>query len=230
MAVEDGVAGRLVAIAAAVVGDLVGVGRARADRLAVQVGRAVAVGREHPLVRVKVEDVVLGGARMDVAEPDVVADVAVVDVRGVVRIVGDGRPIVGIAWVLRTGRHVDDHGRIADHPAGQEELLVLALVAAGDRADALAVGQNLGADAARAVIDRETVAHAVQRMREPAHLVLELRECLDGEDLVVEDDGELAKRLLACPEIEAGGLRDMLVRLEDRVVVEGVQWEVAPAR
>jgi hypothetical protein len=97
-------------------------------------------------------------------------------------------------------------------------------------AHALAVGQDLGAEAARAVIDREAVAHAVQRVGQPTHLVLELRKRLDGEDLVVEDDRELAKRLLARPEVEAGRLRHVLVRLEDGVVVERVQWEVAPAR
>ena len=63
---------------------------------------------------------------MHVAELDVIADVAVVDVGRIVRIEGLGRlPSNGARWrrlprreVLKTdiGRNVDHHGRVAERP------------------------------------------------------------------------------------------------------------------
>ena len=132
-------------------------------------------------------------AGVEVAELHAVVQVAVVDVRRIVRVQGLGRR----SGLVR--RVVDDHRRVADRPRAQEELLVLALDALPHRTDAEPVGDDLGADAAGAVVDREPVPHAVEGVREDGVLVLvePLRERLDGLDLVVEDDRELAERLLA---------------------------------
>ena len=86
VAVEDRVAGTLVAIARAAEGDFVGVARAGADRLRVDVVGVVVVRVEQPLVVVQVEDV-LFLAGVQVAELDEVTEVAVVHVRRVVRVV-----------------------------------------------------------------------------------------------------------------------------------------------
>ena len=87
VAVEDGVAGALVPVARAAEVDLVGVAAAGADALGVEVVGVVVVGVEQPLVVVQVEDVVFL-AGVQVAELHEVADVAVVHVGGVVRVVG----------------------------------------------------------------------------------------------------------------------------------------------
>ena len=165
---------------------------------------------------------VLLGARVQHPELDVVAQVAVIDVRRIVRIerlggLGPGVGVQGcrraVAWcrrrssvadvgiarrgrARRVGRHVHHHGRVADRPGAEEELLVLALRAVPHRADAEAVGEHLGADAADAVVDGEGVAARCAGCTRACRVV-ELGERLHGADLVVVDDGELAERLLA---------------------------------
>ena len=159
--------------------DLVGVARARADALGVDVVGVVVVGVEQPLVVVQVEDVLFLGPGVDVAKLDEVADVAVVHVGGVGRVKGFGG--LGADRVSRDscrtdrlkphiGRHVHQHGRVAHRKGGQKELLVGAGQAVVHGPHAQAVGDDLRADAARAVVDHERIAHAVQGVaRAPGH-------------------------------------------------------------
>src|SRR5687768_2836031 len=93
------------------------------------------------------------------------------------------------------GRDVDDLRRVAYGPRRQEEVFILALSAVGHRADAEPVGENFCTDTAGAVVDSETVLDAVKRVREDG--IFEMWESLDGFDLVMVDDGELAERLIA---------------------------------
>jgi hypothetical protein len=81
-----------------------------------------------------------------------------------------------------------------DQASRLEEFLVGAVQAIVHRADAEAVGDDLGTDAAAAVIDHERIAHAVQRVAE--HRVFEpQRKGLRGGHFVVEHDGVFAERL-----------------------------------
>src|SRR6185503_1725495 len=58
------------------------------------------------------------------------------------------------------------------------------------------VGQDLGADAPGSVVDRESVLHAVKGEDQPSGSLLEMRERLNGPDLIVVDNRKLAERLL----------------------------------
>ncbi len=174
VAVEDGVAGALVPVPGSAEVDLVGVAAARADALGVEVVGVVVVRVEEPLVVVQVEDVVLGPG-VHVPELHEVADVAVVHVGRIVRVVGAG----GLGTERRgravgaggraglepeVGGDVDQHGRIAHRGRGEEELLVDAVEAVVHGTDAEPVGDDLRADAARAVVHLEDVPHRVQRV------------------------------------------------------------------
>ncbi len=206
VAMEDGVAHRQVLVAAAVVDRLQGEGRAGSDRLAVQVVAARGVGRVQPLVGVQVMDVMQVRAAVQDAELGVVLEVAVVDVRGIVRVERLGRRLVVGAGVVRVagGRHraapgrraVDDHRRVAVRPRGQEELLVLAVGALTGGPDLEAVGEDLGADAAHAVVDREVVVGGGQGGAELA-VGVEVGERLEGPEHLVVDERELAVGLQA---------------------------------
>src|SRR5262249_48161637 len=86
MAVEDGIANHLVAVSAAVVSHLQRKGSARPNGLAVIVTGVVTIRRVNPLVRVLVMDVMFLHAAVQDAELGVITDIAVIHVRGVVRI------------------------------------------------------------------------------------------------------------------------------------------------
>src|SRR5215467_5774528 len=144
MAMENRIAYSLVKIAAAVVHHLQGVACARADHLAVQVARVIAVGRLQPLLSVLMVYVRDVGSAMQYPEDHMVIDVAVIYVRGIIRVKGHGclldrrncegsrRPgtsrshgsllhaIGSIPNIGRTtrsiGRFVHEHCRIADGP------------------------------------------------------------------------------------------------------------------
>src|ERR1700694_194014 len=90
MAVENGVASGQVEIAAAVVDQIQGERRARADGLAIEIAGVRTIGRVYPLVRMMMVDVVHGGAGMEDLELDVVAQVAVINVGGIIRVEGRG--------------------------------------------------------------------------------------------------------------------------------------------
>ena len=238
VAVIDGVASRLVAVAGSAVGDLVGVAHAGADALGVEVVRVVVVRVVQPLVVVQVEDVLLE-AVVGVAELDEVADVAVVDIRRVTRVVGLGglgahggdelrlgrgqrrRTVLqkqqDIQHVLRrdglqagVGREVHQVGHFAHREVGEEEFLVGAVQAVVHGADAQTVGQDLGADAARTVVDHELVAHTLEQV---------------GEDRGQRVDGLARRRLEAGDVVKARiGLRvGRLVVPELREVAERLQ-------
>ncbi len=279
VAVEDRVAGGLVAVADAAVDELVGVARARHDLLGVQVVAVVVVRVEQPLVVVQVEDVLLERTGVDVADLDEVARVAVVDVGRVFLVQGvvvdeAARPVVyadrRVGYVDRVaparlvrcrqlasklhdfprvalldagvGREVHQPGRVADGLRGEEELLVGAVGAVVHGPGVQAVGDDLRADAARAVVDHEAVPDAVDgvlqhRVRVP------LREHLRVGLLVVVDRRELAEGLEPVGELRVvlahalqrvGAVREAAVRLradddgvdvrvEQRVAVQHVE-------
>ena len=118
MTVEDRVACGFVAVTAAVVGDLVGVGTARAERLRIEVVGIVVIGGEQPLVGMQVKEVVFG-ADMGITDLDMIVQVAVEDVGWIVGIEGFGRLdsrdqlAAGISGI---GRHIDDHRRVSHRP------------------------------------------------------------------------------------------------------------------
>ena len=203
VAVEDRVPGRLVPVPRSAEVDLVGVPRARADPLGVEVVRVVVVCVEEPLVVVEMEDVLLF-PRVEVAEHHPVVHVAVVDVRRVIRVKGEfglraGRPgrrrlpgFKGLEPHVR--RRIHQHRRVPHRERGEEELLVGAGQAVVHRSHAEAVRDDLGADPARPVVDQERIPHPVEGVAE--HRVIEeRRERLGDGVLVVEDDGELPERL-----------------------------------
>ena len=80
------------------------------------------------------------------------------------RLEGNAVVVARGAW-QRTGVRgsINQHCRIADRPRAQEKLFKLAIDAIAHRTDADAVGVNFCADAARAVVDRETHRHRLQR-------------------------------------------------------------------
>ena len=80
VAMEDRVADDLVAIAAAVIGHLERVTRARADHLAVEISALIAVRRLQPLMCMLVMDVADAGATVKNSELEMIVDVAVIDV------------------------------------------------------------------------------------------------------------------------------------------------------
>ena len=92
---------------------------------------------------------------------------------------------------------LDDERRVAVDPRFEEELLELAVLAVGRGAELQAVGDDDGAEPRGAVVDGEAVAHAVENLgverRERVAVLVCLRESLNGFDLVVEEDGELAE-------------------------------------
>ncbi len=137
VAVEDGVASRLVSVARATERDLERIGAARADALCVVVVRVVVVRVRQPLVVVEVENVVLFRTCVQVPEFHEIADVRMRDVGRIIRILRIGRADRRIAFAERIARlrraeletcvygHVDQHGRIADSKRGQEELFIV---------------------------------------------------------------------------------------------------------
>ncbi len=113
---------------------------------------------------------------------------------------GTGNEIAGA--VRRVCRHVNNHRRIANGPRRQEKLFKQTFGAFRHRSDSESVGKNLGADAAGAVVDRESVANTVQSKRQRVWRsvrlrLLKLRKRLHSFDLVVIHDGEFAERLIA---------------------------------
>ncbi|MNF44700.1 hypothetical protein D3C84_258150 [compost metagenome] len=164
VAVVDRIAGYPVAVARTAVGDFIGVARTRTDALGIHIVGVIVIGVEQPLVAVQVEDVLLV-AVVAVAELDEVPDIAVVDVRRLGRVqrhrrldpdrVGRWHLPRRQAFQADVGRHVHQHGDVADGMGTEEELFIGAGQAVMHRAHAQAVGDDLGADAARAVVDHE---------------------------------------------------------------------------
>ncbi|MNR10012.1 hypothetical protein D3C85_1262400 [compost metagenome] len=160
----DRIAGYPVAVARTAVGDFIGVARTRTDALGIHIVGVIVIGVEQPLVAVQVEDVLLV-AVVAVAELDEVPDIAVVDVRRLGRVqrhrrldpdrVGRWHLPRRQAFQADVGRHVHQHGDVADGMGTEEELFISARQAVMHRAHAQAVGDDLGADAARAVVDHE---------------------------------------------------------------------------
>ncbi len=146
VAVEDGISDSFVAVARAAISDLVGVGGAWPDGLAIQVVGLRVVGGPQPLVGVQVENVVFFRPGVQVAEDDPVVHVAVVDVGGVIRekdFAGFGAGVgQTVAVEVGIGRDVNHLSRVAHGPGGQEELFVFALGAVPHRPHAQAVGDN----------------------------------------------------------------------------------------
>src|SRR5215510_13634561 len=85
VAVKNRVADDLVAIAAAVVDHLQRVAGAGADHLTIEIGPLVAIGRLKPLVGMLMMYVSYIPAAVKNSELDVIVDIAVVDVRRIVR-------------------------------------------------------------------------------------------------------------------------------------------------
>src|SRR6476646_59212 len=103
VAMEDGIAHNLIAIATTVVGHFQRKGGAGANRLAVVVTGIVTISRVHPLVRVLVMDVVFLDSAVQNAELGMVADIAVINVRRIIRIkcfCGLGA-LDNVAWASR---------------------------------------------------------------------------------------------------------------------------------
>ncbi|TCZ64917.1 hypothetical protein EXY23_05985 [Roseicella aquatilis] len=182
VAVEDAVADREVAVAAAAELDAVAEGGAGRDGLGVEVDGIRVALVHHPLVRVQMEDVRLLRTGMQVAEADRVAEIGVVDVGRVVRVARPGRAVALIGQEQR---------RVAIGPGAEEELLGAAFRAvAGDAGVAEGRrGHHQRTHAGHAVID----AHAVADLGERVVLVLQLGEALRRVHLVMHDDGELAE-------------------------------------
>ena len=196
MAVENRVTLLGVAVAA-VVDHFVGIGRTGADSLGIQVGAAVVIGREQPLLGVQVEYVKLL-AHVQVADFGPVADIGVEHVGGVGRIerlggLWPGDQVAGV--VGRIGRDIHQQARVADRPRGQEELLELALRTIPGGTDAQPVGNHLGPDRVRSVVDHEGILDAGQSELEGR--IGEDRERLDRLDLVMEDNCKLPEGLVA---------------------------------
>ncbi|CAM3226822.1 hypothetical protein PAAM106076_12335 [Paracoccus aminovorans] len=187
VAVEDGVANRAVAVArpadipvalsvpAAAVIDVVGEALTRPHGLAVQIAAAPRIVAGEPLMGMQVKDMRLFRPGVEVPEHHRVVQIGVVHVRRVVR-----EPF--------------QQGRVAIGPGGQEELLIKALGAGRRRADALAVGQQQGAHARGAVIDREAVAHPGKLAE--AGQFLEIAGVIAFQ-LVVEEHREFAEGAIA---------------------------------
>ena len=139
---------------------------------------------------------------------------------------------------VRIRRHVDNLRRVTDRPRRQEKLFKQTFSAFRHRTNTKAVGKNLGADTAGAVVDRKGVANTVEGERErvflTVDLVVELRKSLDGLDLVVIDDCEFTERLVAigldrvrtirtCRKISAIRTGDDRVQIRMHDVVVGVE-------
>src|SRR5262245_35899570 len=160
---------------------------------------------------------------VQVAEFGVIADVAMVHVRWIIRIERFGRLSSERAGRRRlTGSevlkadirwNVNHHRGIAERPRGQEKLFVLAVVAGKHWADAQPVGEDLRSDATSSVVDREAILHAVERMLEN-RIIVEAGESLDREYLIVENDGEFTEWLFARADGQPGRLRHPDVRLQ----------------
>src|ERR1043166_1597171 len=155
-------------------------------------------------MRVQVVDVVFLRSRVYDAHLHGITDIAVVNVRRIIRV----QNLRGFAasdqvaeLVSRVGRYVRNLRRIADGPRRQEKLSIRALGAIEHWSNAKAVGQNLGADTGGAVVDRELVFDAVQRVTENG--IVKLRKRLHVLNFIVIDHGELAGRLVA---IRGGGV------------------------
>ncbi|MNQ91089.1 hypothetical protein D3C85_1064560 [compost metagenome] len=205
VAVVDRIADHPVTVAGPAVGDFIGVARAWADTLGVHVVGVVVIGVEQPLVTVQVENVLLvPGA--DVAKLHRIAQVAMGNVGRFGRVQRHGRLDTGALrrrhlpgcelFQADVGRHVHQHGDIADRVGAEEELFISAGQAVMHGADADAVGDYLGAHAAGTVVDHEGVTGRVEHLAK--HRVApEPREGLDDRRLVVEHRGEIAKRFQA---------------------------------
>src|ERR1041385_2977101 len=188
-------------------------------------------------MRVQVVDVVFLRSRVYDAHLHGITDIAVVNVRRIIRV----QNLRGFAasdqvaeLVSRVGRYVRNLRRIADGPRRQEELFILALGAIEHWSNAEAVGQNLGADTGGAVVDRELVFDAVQRVTENG--IVKLRKRLHVLNFIVIDHGELAERLVAIRgggvgrigagwEASFGGASDdgVQVGVNDRIDIEHLQ-------
>ena len=118
--------------------------------------------------------------------------------------------------IRRIGRHIDDHGRIADCPRGKEELFEFALHAvrltrsrrAGRRAEIQTIGQDLRADAAGPIVDRELVLARPESQVPLIHRrrvgIVVVRKCLHRFEHFVIVDRKFAEGLGA---IRLGGDR-----------------------
>ena len=125
VAVIDGIARRLVAVARSTERDFIRVRTARANALRVHVVRVVVIRVCQPLVVVKVENVVLFRTCVQVPELHEIADIGVRDVGRIIRVLGIVGANAGIAFAeriarlrraefkARVGRDVDQHGRVA---------------------------------------------------------------------------------------------------------------------
>jgi hypothetical protein len=213
MAVEDGIAHRLVAIAAAVVGHFQCEGGAGANGLAVIVAAVIVVWRVHPLMCVLVMDVMFIHPAMQNAELGVVRNVTVINVGRIVRIKHLGSFRSGDHCSVRvTGVRGDIHDLrgIANGPRAEEKFLILALSAIGFRSDFQPVGQNFRSDASHTIVDSKAVNRTVQReAKSDVNESLDrnyfgigwigrtekLRKRLYCSNLVMVHDSELAERL-----------------------------------
>jgi hypothetical protein len=119
----------------------------------------------------------------------------------------------------RVGGVVDAHGRIADGPGAEEELLEAAVGAAVHRPEAEAVRQDLRADAAGAVVDGEGVAGGLQRLGQTGPAVVEDREGLLRVRELVVLDGELAERLVASRHVRHGARVRIVAGMREAVAV-----------
>ena len=114
---EDGVADGQVFVAAAAIDHFERIGGTGADHLAVAISADAAFRRVQPLMRMLVVNMRDVGSGMQDAEPHMIAQIAVIDIR---RIVGIERLRRRSSWRLRLlndiYRLIHDHGGITVRP------------------------------------------------------------------------------------------------------------------
>ncbi len=152
--------------------------------------------------------------RMQNAEHNVIADVAMVDVRRIVGVKRFGRRHVSLRRLAVrpqpiVGGEIDHHRRIGDSPRAQEELFELACGALLHRPDADSVCPYLRANGRHAIVDREEIARSLQGKPDAAVGIgrirdlavrgqwTELREGLCGQRVIVIMDCKFAEWLKA---------------------------------
>ena len=185
MAVEDGIARRVIAIAGTAKLDAVAEGGAGRDGLRIQVSRVGVAGVQHPLMGVQMKDVGFLGAGVKVAETHRIAQIGMVNIGRIVR-------VHGADWFFTLFVPPQNQGGIPVGPGAEKEFLGPAFGAFGDHADRpLRLGaHDGGSHAGDTVVD----AHAVLDVMQRVVLVRQFGEGLLGVNLVVHDDGEFAER------------------------------------
>src|SRR5205085_6663969 len=158
MTMEDRIAHGLVSIAAAVVNHLQRKGRTGHDELAVKIGPFVRTGRAQPLMGMEMMSMRVASAGVVNPHCHMIVDVAVVDVRGVVREIDLFGSFAFVWWLvrIRLRRGVDKHCGITASPGAQEKLLELqvdsvAIHSLGAHPET--IRHDLGANRADAVVD-----------------------------------------------------------------------------